>query len=245
MDKIGKYEIKHFTKNRQNIVLILKEGKRRHNVHGLIDVDVTNGRNIIRDYRIKHNINISFTGWLIKCISQAISEHKIINASRQGKRKTIYFEDVDIPIPVERTFNDEQITMAYIIRKANTKNVLEITKEIRNIQNEKIDNDTQILGQNLTLFEKVILGSPIFIKKIAIFFARKNALFRKKHMGTVGVTAIGMKGRFPGWAIPLGGVTSSIIVVGGINKKPGVEHSRFFYWVENCWVLCSRVIFFS
>ncbi|MEE8565808.1 MAG: hypothetical protein V3S79_05425, partial [Candidatus Thermoplasmatota archaeon] len=61
MDKIGKYEIKHFTKNRQNIVLILKEGKRRHNVHGLIDVDVTNGRNIIRDYKIKHNINISFT----------------------------------------------------------------------------------------------------------------------------------------------------------------------------------------
>ena len=45
-------------------------------------------------------------------------------------------------------------------------------------------------------------------------------------MGTFGVTAIGMKGRYPGWAIPLGGVTSSIIVVGGINKKPGVVNDK-------------------
>ena len=226
MDKIGKYEIKHFTKNRQNIVLILKEGKRRHNVHGLIDVDVTNGRNIIRDYKIKHNINISFTGWLIKCISQAISEHKIINTSRQGRRNTISFDDVDIPIPVERTINDDQITMAYIIRKANTKSVLEITKEIRDIQKEKIDFKKQVLGENLTSFEKIILSSPLFVKKIVIFFARKNALFRKKHIGTVGVTAIGMKGKFPGWAIPLSGATASTIVVGGINKKPGVVNNK-------------------
>jgi pyruvate/2-oxoglutarate dehydrogenase complex dihydrolipoamide acyltransferase (E2) component len=226
MDKIGKYEIKHFTKNRQNIVLILKEGKRKHNIHGLIEVDVTSGRNIIRDYKIKHNINISFTGWLIKCISQAISEHKIINTSRQGRRKIISFDDVDIPIPVERTINDDQITMAYIIRKANTKSVLEITKEIRDIQKEKIDYDTQVLGKNLTSFEKIILKSPIFVKKIAIYLVRKNALFRKKHIGTVGVTAIGMKGKFPGWAIPLSGATPSIIVVGGINKKPGVVNNK-------------------
>ncbi len=226
MDKIGKYEIKHFTKNRQNIVLILKEGKRRHNVHGLIDVDVTNGRNIIRDYKIKHNINISFTGWLIKCISQAVSEHKIINTSRQGRRNTISFDDVDIPIPVERTINDDQITMAYIIRKANTKSVLEITKEIRDIQKEKIDFKKQVLGENLTSFEKIILSSPLFVKKIAIYLVRKNALFRKKHIGTVGVTAIGMKGKFPGWAIPLSGATASTIVVGGINKKPGVVNNK-------------------
>ncbi|MCJ2513786.1 MAG: 2-oxo acid dehydrogenase subunit E2 [Candidatus Thermoplasmatota archaeon] len=226
MDKIGKYEIKHFTKNRQNIVLILKEGKRRHNVHGLIDVDVTNGRNIIRDYKIKHNINISFTGWLIKCISQAVSEHKIINTSRQGRRNTISFDDVDIPIPVERTINDDQITMAYIIRKANTKSVLEITKEVRDIQKEKIDFKNHILGENLTSFEKIILSSPLFVKKIAIYLARKNALFRKKHIGTVGVTAIGMKGKFPGWAIPLSGATASTIVVGGINKKPGVVNNK-------------------
>ncbi|MFE3845961.1 2-oxo acid dehydrogenase subunit E2 [Thermoplasmatota archaeon] len=226
MDKIGHYETKPFAKNRQNVVLIVEEGKRKHSVHGIIEVDVTKGRDIIRNYKINHNKGISFTGWLIKCISQAVIENKIINTSRHGRRKTISFDDVDIPLPIERTFNNKQITMAYIIRKANTKNVLEITKEIRDVQEEKIGNNSQILGQNLTLFEKIILDSPLFIKKIAIILTRKNALFRKKHMGTVGVTAIGMKGRFPGWAIPLGGATSSIIVVGGINKKPGVVNNR-------------------
>ena len=41
-------------------------------------------------------------------------------------------------------------------------------------------------------------------------------------MGTIGVTAIGMKGRFPGWVIPLGGTTTMLFVIGGITKKPGV-----------------------
>ncbi len=225
MDILGNYEIKSFTKNRRNIELLLEEGKRKHNVHGLIEVDVTNARKIIRDYK-KYNINISFTGWLVKCISQAVSEHKIINAFRHGTRKTIFFDDVDIPIPVERNINDNKVTMAYIIRKANTKSVIDITKEIRDIQKEKIYSNKQVLGKNLTSFEKFILKSPIFIKRIAIFFSRKNALFKKKHLGTVGVTAIGMKGKFPGWAIPLNGATSTMIVVGGISKKPGVVNDK-------------------
>jgi len=226
MDKIGNYTTEIFTKNRKNIVLLLEENKHKHSVHGLIEVDVTNGRELIRNYKNSHNKSISFTGWLIKCISQAASENILLNTSRHGRSKTISFEDVDIPIPIERKLNDKHITMAYIIRKANTKDVIEITNEIRDVQNEKIDSESQILGINLTSFEKLILEAPMFLKKIVIFFMRKNALFRKKHFGTFGVTAIGMQGRFPGWAIPLGGATSSIIVVGGINKKPGVVNNK-------------------
>ena len=31
-----------------------------------------------------------------------------------------------------------------------------------------------------------------------------------------------MKGKLPGWVIPLGGIASTLFVVGGIIKKPGV-----------------------
>ena len=120
MDKIGKYTTDIFTKSRKNIVLMLEENKRKHSVHGLIEVDVTKGREIIRNYKKTHKKSISFTGWIIKCISQAVSENLILNASRHGRSRTISFEDVDIPIPIERTLNDKQITMAYIIRKANS-----------------------------------------------------------------------------------------------------------------------------
>ena len=222
MDKLGKYVIKPFSKKRQNIALILDEGIRKHNVHGLIDVDVTDARIKLRRYKNEKKDSISFTAWLITCIAKAVSENIKLNTFRLGRRKTITFEDIDIPIAVEREYNNKPITMAYIIRKANEKNVFEITKEIRNIQNEKLDENSQVLGKNLTKFEKIILKSPLFLKKLAIVFTRRNAIFRKKHMGTIGVTSIGMKGRFPGWAIPLASATSTLIVVGGITKKPGI-----------------------
>jgi pyruvate/2-oxoglutarate dehydrogenase complex dihydrolipoamide acyltransferase (E2) component len=39
-------------------------------------------------------------------------------------------------------------------------------------------------------------------------------------MGTLGVTAVGMKGSVPGWIIPMGGTTTFLLVIGGIIKKP-------------------------
>ena len=225
MDKLGKYEIKPFSKERQNISLLLDEGIRKHNVHGLIDVDVTDARIKLKKYKNENRESISFTAWLITCIAKAVSENIKLNTFRLGRKKTITFEDIDIPIAVEREYNNKHITMAYIIRKANEKDVFEITKEIRNIQNQKIDDNSQVLGQNLTKFEKIILKSPLFLKKLAIVLTRRNAIFRKKHMGTVGLTSIGMKGRFPGWAIPLASATSSLIVVGGIIKKPGIVNN--------------------
>ena len=45
-------------------------------------------------------------------------------------------------------------------------------------------------------------------------------------MGTTGVTAIGMIGNFPGGVIPLGGTATTLFVVGGIKKKPGVIKNK-------------------
>jgi len=226
MDLIGHYEKKPFSKNRQNIVLITEEGSRTHSIHAIIEVDVTKARKIIRNCKQDEKKDISFTGWLVKCIAQAVSEHKEINTYRLGKRKIVVFDDVDIPIPVERNVDGEPRPMGYVLRKANEKSIDEITKEIRKIQKENVDENTQVLGKNLTKFESFVINAPMFIKRLVLFTVRRNGLFRKKHLGTVGVTAIGMKGKFPGWAIPLGGVTSSIIVVGGIRKKPGVVNDE-------------------
>ena len=55
---------------------------------------------------------------------------------------------------------------------------------------------------------------------------RRRGLLKKKHFGTVGVTAIGMKGQFPGWAIGMGGPIATLIIVGGIVKKPGVINDQ-------------------
>ena len=225
MDRIGKYDIRPFSQNRRNITLILKEGARKHNVHALLEIDVTKARCLIKEYKEKKNGDISFTGWIIKCVARAISDHRELNAYRHGKRNIVSFDDVDVPLPVERKVAGEVRPLAYIIRQANKKNVVDITREIRAVQKEGVIGTTQLLGGNLTRLERFALRSPMFIKKIVMFIARRSAFFKKKHMGTVGVSSIGMFGNFPGWAIPLG-IPATLIVVGGLNQKPGVFEGK-------------------
>ena len=220
MDKIGKYEVQPFSKARQDITVITHEGKRRLNVHALLEVDVTKARETMN--ALKGKQDISFTGWIIKCVGQAAHEHHQMNAYRLGRRKIVFFDDVDIPIPVERNVGGEQRPLAYIVRKANEKTVADITKEIREAQHQTIDASTEVLGETLTRLEQWVLHAPFWIKKLGIFLTRGRGLLKKKHFGTIGVTAIGMKGRFPGWVIGMGGPIASLVAVGGIMKKPGV-----------------------
>ena len=135
-------------------------------------------------------------------------------------------------MPVERHTENESRPRVYILRKANEKNIFEITKEIREVQKQSVDESTELLGKN-TRLEKFILNSPMFVKKIAILCFRYSAKLNKKHAGTTAVTAIGMIGKFPGWVVPLGGTSSTIFVVGGISKKPAVVNDK----IQTCDIL--------
>lgn len=220
MNKLGNYYIRPFSKARQDITVISQEGKRRLNIFSLLEIDVTKARESIKE--LKEKEDVSFTSWIIKCVAQSATEHKLVNAYRLGRKKIVYFDDVDIPIPVEREVNGEKRPLAYIIRKANQKTIREITKEIRIAQQQTIDASTEVLGQNLTRLEQWAIHAPLWLKKLAVFLLRRQGLLKKKYFGTIGVTSIGMKGHFPGWVIGMGGPIATLVAVGGIKKKPGV-----------------------
>ena len=57
-------------------------GRRRHIVHGLIEVDVTKARDYIKDHEVKTGEKLSFTAFIISCLSKAIEEHPHIHAYR-------------------------------------------------------------------------------------------------------------------------------------------------------------------
>jgi pyruvate/2-oxoglutarate dehydrogenase complex dihydrolipoamide acyltransferase (E2) component len=224
MDRVGRYETKPFSTSRQDIGLISGEGKRRHNVYALLEVDVTNALEIITN--MKQKTDVSFTAWIVKCVGQAVSEHKQLNTYRLGRKNMVVFDDVDIPVPVEREDGNEERPMAYIIRKANEKTVAEITAEIRNVQSQAVDTSVEVLGSSLTQGEQMVVHAPIFMKKLSLRLLRRRGILKKKHFGSVGVTSIGMKGRFPGWVIGMGGPIATLIAVGGITKKPGVVDDK-------------------
>ena len=198
MDRIGNYQIKPFTKHRQNIVLVTKEGWRKRTIHFPIEIDVTDARKKIHDIYKKTGFKLSFTGWICKCVAQALSEQKELNAYRLGRRKIVIFDDVDIGMPIEKIINGEGRPLGYVLRKANEKSVSEITNEIREVQKQEVDESESVLGHDLTRFERLALKSPLILKKLFLIFLRGNGLIKKKHIGTIGVTAVGMKGNFMG-----------------------------------------------
>ena len=226
MNRLGTYEVRSFTKDRQNTVLVTAEGKRRRNAHALLEIDVTRAREIIQQMKGEKHGDVSFTGWVIKCVAQAASEHKQLNTYRLGRRKLVVFDDVDISMPIEREANGKPFLMAYIIRKANEKSISDITREIRSMQQKPVDATLQVFDDQLTPSERRMLHAPLFMKKLGLMLTRRNGFFKKEHLGTIGVTSIGMKGRFPGFVIGMGGPIGTFIGLGGIVKKPWVTEGK-------------------
>lgn len=226
------YEIKPFSKERRNIELLLSETERKHVIHALVTVDVTDAKKKIKEIKSKGK-DISFTAWIIKCLAHVMKEYKQFNALRHGKRKIVFFDDVDVAIPMEREINGELVTMAYILRNADKKDIFEITEEIRKAQKERLSKNEQLIGKKRWL-EKFAISAPYFIKKLLLLIAGRNAFMRKKYMGTTVVTSVGMMGKFSGWLLILGGHYTTQIGVGGIEKRAvvkdnGIEEREFLH----------------
>lgn len=157
-DRIGTYQTKSFTQYRRNISLITGEGWRKHSIHALIEIDVTTAKELMKKHKETIGEAISFTAWIIKCMAQSISEHKEINSYRVGRKNIVYFDDVDVPIPIERTINGESVPTVYILRKANEKTLRQISEEIRSVQK----NHLRIIGRSLEII--LLLSSDLHSK---------------------------------------------------------------------------------
>jgi pyruvate/2-oxoglutarate dehydrogenase complex dihydrolipoamide acyltransferase (E2) component len=196
----------------------------------LFEVDVTEARELMREFKSRTGEGLSFTGWVMKCISQAVSEHKHIQAMRKGRKSLILFDDVDISVVVERTVDhtdtpSETLPMPYVIRRANEKTVKEIHDEIRTAQAETLGTGEVQLGagRNVRLTRAFNL-MPRFVRHLLVWRRlTKDPFSAKKMMGTIVVTSVGGIGQDSGygWAIPIG-IHPVIFALGNIARKPGV-----------------------
>ncbi len=189
----------------------------KNRIYGLVEIDVTEARKFIIENEVKTGEKLSFTAWVIKCIAQAIGEHREIQAFKKGKIKLIVFEDVDVGMIIERQVNSEKVPTQYIVRKANEKSFRQINDEIRRVQRLETSGRF-IAGEGIPESVSVFLRLPGFLKKPFWWKIRSDPFLRKRLMGTVGVTAVGMFGKGGGWAIPIG-LHPVVFALGGIFKK--------------------------
>jgi len=215
MDKIGNYTTIPFKRKFQ--AEAVQFSRKRYYMTGLMELDITNARKIFVCYKKQHVDNLSFTSWVAKCLATAVSENKEVQSAKKGK-KIIFFEDVDLSIPIEKIIDGKPFPSILIIRKANEKSLQEIHDEIRAAQFPDKDDITSTISRKQL---DMLFSLPRTVRTL-IFWRRlrKNPFFLKKLNGTVQLNPLGMFAKgIGGWAINLGH-HPLIIVIGGISEQP-------------------------
>jgi pyruvate/2-oxoglutarate dehydrogenase complex dihydrolipoamide acyltransferase (E2) component len=209
------YQVVPYPKIRRWMAAMFRSTQHKPMIHGLIEVDVTRAREFLRDHKAKTGESLSFTAFLIACLAKAVDENKAVQACRQGSKRLILFDEVDVYTPIERDMAGQKQVLPSIIRAANRKTVREIHHEIRAAQVQGVTKDLMRFQSLPTLLFKPYLW-------IFTWRGRTHPQVRKKNVGTVGVTAVGMFGNGAGWGIPIPPPTTLMVTVGGIAEKPGV-----------------------
>jgi pyruvate/2-oxoglutarate dehydrogenase complex dihydrolipoamide acyltransferase (E2) component len=223
MEKESKYTIKKFPSSRQSTFDAGYVGIRKNRIKGLIELDVTLGREALKMLRREKKIPLSFTAWIIKCISQAISENKEVHAVRKGKSRLVIFDDIDVSVIVEKDINGEKVPLPLVIRKTNEKTVQDIHLEIKAAQEQEVKSEEDyLLGKNgFKWAMKLYISLPGFIRRFVMSYMFRQPFLIKNMSGTVAVTAVGMMGNVKGWPIP-SSVVPACFALGSVVKKPGV-----------------------
>ncbi|MGB9594938.1 MAG: 2-oxo acid dehydrogenase subunit E2 [Candidatus Poribacteria bacterium] len=220
MDHIGKYDKLPFSRIREVYADALSLGSKRNHAKSLIELDVTKARELIRNHYCKTGEKISFTAWIIKCIGQAVSEHRLMHAMVKH-RKIIAFHDVDVAVLIKSKIGDHELPLPIIIRKANTKSVMEIMSEITKGKKESLSSKGIMLNNmHISKIAEIFFRLPRFIRRLILKWLFQNPFYLKRTIGTVMLSSVGALGRF-GFPYPIG-VQPLFIALGDIVKKPGV-----------------------
>jgi pyruvate/2-oxoglutarate dehydrogenase complex dihydrolipoamide acyltransferase (E2) component len=193
-------------------------GRQKHLIHGLVEMDVTQARQIIHQHKAHTGEVLSFTAFVMACLGHAVDMNKHMQAYRSWRDQLVIFDDVDVNTMFEVEVDGHKIIRPHIIRGVNKKTLRDIHEEIRAFQ---AGHAASREGNFIAWF--VLL--PGFIRRLFLGTLFKNPHWLKEMNGTVSLTAVGMFGSGGGWGIPVSNHTLQI-TLGGIAEKPGIVDGR-------------------
>jgi pyruvate/2-oxoglutarate dehydrogenase complex dihydrolipoamide acyltransferase (E2) component len=205
-------DIERISPQRQLTADYMRAAGHRSNVHGLVEVDVTDAREQIRTIEAETGTDLSFTAFVVSCLGAAVDEHPHVNRYRDWRGRIYEFEDVDVNVLVEREIDGERAGVPHVVRAANRRTVRSIHDEIRRAQTETTDrSESRIAGLARRL--------PGFVRRQVWRLPQLFPSRWKRLAGTVSVTSVGMFASGNGWAISPTNYTLQL-TVGGIGTRP-------------------------
>ena len=189
----------------------------------LIEVDVTEPRKFMADYRKQTGERLSFTAFIINCLGEAIGSNRIIHARRDFWGSLYLFRDIDCAVMIEISYQGQKFPLVHVLKDINRRTYRSIHEEVRAVQ--KNPNESVNHQRNVNLIG-LFLRMPWFIRDIFYWTASKSPRFLKRQAGTVVVSSVGMFGNGGGWGLGPGSIYTTAMTVGGIARKPGVVDER-------------------
>ncbi|WP_458209788.1 2-oxo acid dehydrogenase subunit E2 [Haladaptatus sp. NG-SE-30] len=206
--------IEPFSPRRRGTVDYMRMAGRRSNVHGLVEIDVTEARRRIQALEEETGEQLSFTAFVVFCLAETIEEHPTVQAYHDWRGRIHRFDDVDVNVLIETTIDGERMGVPHVVRAANQRSLRSIHEEIRTAQKNP-ETTRQSRGESLALRLPGVVRRQIW--RLPQWFPRRW----KDLAGTVAVTSVGMFGTGGGWGVSPTNYTLQL-TVGGIGKKPGI-----------------------
>jgi pyruvate/2-oxoglutarate dehydrogenase complex dihydrolipoamide acyltransferase (E2) component len=214
----GHFDILPFPSRREIVVDAGYLSARRHIIYGLVEVDVTRARELVRLLAAREDTRLSFTAVIVASLARAIAANPRVQAYRDWRRRLIVFHDVDVVTMIEP--EPGKVAIPHIIRQANRRSVGDISDEIRSIQARPERSEQH--GVLVSLAPRI----PRFARLLFFWAVKKNPHWFKRFEGTVVVTSVGMFGKGGGWGIGFLPTHTLGLTVGGMAQKPGVHDGQ-------------------
>jgi hypothetical protein len=193
-------------------------GLKKHTIHGLVEFDITQAREKIRQYRVQKGEALSFSTFFLACLGKAIDQDNQMHAYRTWRNQVIIYDDVDVNLLFEVEVDGKKTIRPHILRGVNHKSLRELQEEIRSFQeNHESSQESK--------FIKWFVRLPGWIRRSFLWVLFRNPQLIKDYYGTVLVTSVGLFGSGGGWGIPVPN-HSLQLTVGGMGEKPGVFDHR-------------------
>src|SRR4030067_3246307 len=171
-------------------------GRRRHIVHGLIEVDVTDARRTLREQEAATGEKPSFTAFIIACLARAGEGNRHVQAYRASRNRLIIYDDVNVNTMVEANWEGRQIVVPHVIKAANRRTFKEIHAEIRAAQAHP---QRSVEAKFMCWF----LRLPACARRLFYWTALNFPQYFREQTSPVLVSAGGMFGSGGGWGLPL------------------------------------------
>ncbi|MEJ2210369.1 MAG: 2-oxo acid dehydrogenase subunit E2 [Anaerolineae bacterium] len=199
---------------RQVYIDTLSVSYRKHIIHALLEVDVSQPRRLIAAHKARSGETLSFTAFVLGCLGQAVEANPYLHALRDWRNRLVLFDDVDVTTMIEVQAGEERFPLPHIIRAVNKRPFADLHAEIRGHQAARQRQPNPYQG--LIPLYRLVPGPVRRLAWRTLFRFPQQA---KEYFGTTILTSVGMFGQGAGWGIAMPLYTLGV-TVGSIVQRP-------------------------